>query len=336
MPDAPAVACPSCGTEVAPGLLSCPGCRRLVHADRLKVLAQEAGRAESDGALTEALSTWREALELLPRGTTQARAIEARLADLGRKVDASPGPAVPRETAGAEATTRKPWTSLAGIGSLLVIAASKGKFLLLGLTKGSTFLTMFASLGVYWTVFGWRLALGLVVSIYVHEMGHVAALLRYGVKASAPLFLPGLGAVIRMKQSLGDPRQDARVGLAGPVWGLGAALASYVGFLLSGAPAFAAIARLGAWINLFNLAPFWQLDGGRAFRALSRPQRWMAAVALAVAWSLTSEGLLLLLLIVAVWRAASDRPAAKPDVGSLVTYVALVATLSAMTLIPVE
>src|SRR5206468_952877 len=80
----------------------------------------------------------------------------------------------------------------------------------------------------------WKFALGLVASIYVHEMGHVAALLKYGVRASAPMFIPGLGAVIRMKQALGDPQQEARVGLAGPAWGVGAALAAYAAFLGTG------------------------------------------------------------------------------------------------------
>ena len=57
-----------------------------------------------------------------------------------------------------------------------------------------------ASLGVYWTVWGWKFAAGLVASIYVHEMGHVAALRRYGIAASAPMFMPGLGAFMRSKQ----------------------------------------------------------------------------------------------------------------------------------------
>jgi len=329
MLEAGAVDCPACGTEVAPGLLSCPGCQRLVHSGRLKELADRAGRAEADGALVEALAAWREALELLPRATKQGLAIEARIADLGLRVDASPGRADP------PGAPPKPWRSLAGIGTLLLVVAGKARFLLLGLTKGSTALTMFASLGVYWVAFGWKFALGLVVSIYIHEMGHVAALLRYGIKASAPLFLPGLGAVIRLRQTLGDPRQDARVGLAGPAWGLGAAVAAYAVFLLGGAPVWAAIAKLGAWINLFNLTPIWQLDGGRAFRSMSRPQRWLATAAVAACWSLTNEGLLLLILLVAGARAAADRPPARPDPGSLAVYVALIAALSAMALIPV-
>ncbi len=37
----------------------------------------------------------------------------------------------------------------------------------------------------------------------------------------APMFLPGFGAVVRMQQYPVDAREDARVGLAGPIWGLG-------------------------------------------------------------------------------------------------------------------
>ena len=44
--------CPTCGSEVAPNLLSCPSCRRLVHSDRLNELADTAEAAEHDGDLT--------------------------------------------------------------------------------------------------------------------------------------------------------------------------------------------------------------------------------------------------------------------------------------------
>ena len=59
---------------------------------------------------------------------------------------------------------------------------------------------MFAFFGVYWSIYGWPLALGLVVSIYIHEMGHVAMLRRLGIAAGAPLFIPGMGAVVMLKQ----------------------------------------------------------------------------------------------------------------------------------------
>ena len=118
---------------------------------------------------------------------------------------------------------------------VLLFVLTKGKLLLLGLTKSSTFLSMFASFAVYWAAWGWPFALGLVVSIYIHEMGHVDALRRYGFKATAPMFIPGLGALIRLQQHPTNPAEDARIGLAGPLWGMGAALACYLLFLATGA-----------------------------------------------------------------------------------------------------
>jgi Zn-dependent protease len=339
-PEPQAHVCPDCGTQVAPGLLTCPGCRRLVHAERLKQLADEAARAEHP---TDALAAWRLALELLPPNSKQYQAITERVAALGRLVDQQPvGTAPAAARAGqAEAPGRKGWGGAAGgIGTLLVLALSKGKLLLVGLTKASTFWSMALSLGVYWTAWGWRFALGLVVSIYIHEMGHVAALRRYGIKATAPLFIPGVGAVIRLRQSLGDPRQDARVGLAGPLWGFAAAVAAALVGLATGLPIWMGIAKIGAWINLFNLLPFASLDGGRAFHALTRGQRWLAVLAIAASWSVTTDsftqGLLMILLIVAGLQAAGGRAAAQEhsDRLTLVTYAALVACLTFLSAMP--
>jgi hypothetical protein len=80
--------CDSCGAEIAPGLLSCPSCRRLTHADQLKMLAATAENAEQDGDLPAALAAWREALGLLPPQTRQYTAIADRIAELGRQIDA--------------------------------------------------------------------------------------------------------------------------------------------------------------------------------------------------------------------------------------------------------
>ncbi|HWE38112.1 MAG TPA: site-2 protease family protein [Isosphaeraceae bacterium] len=333
MPD-PA-ACPDCGTEFAPGLLTCPGCRRLVHAERLKRLAGEAEGAVDPAA---ALAAWRSALELLPPGSRQHAAVAARIADLGRQVDAAPATAPPSPQAGGAGVARA-----AGLGTIALLAwklkavaaLAKGKFVLAGLAKLGTLSTMALSLGVYSTAFGWRLALGLVASIYLHEMGHVAALVRYGVRAGVPLFVPGVGAFIRVRQALGDPRQDARVGLAGPLWGLGAATASFVIALAVGSMTWAAIARLGAAINLFNLLPLGPLDGGRAFRALTRPQRWTAVLTIAAAWSLgtdpLTEGLLGLLLLGGLVAAPGRGAPTEPDRGVLLTYATLVVALGLLS-----
>ena len=301
--------CPSCGTELAPTLLRCPACRALAHAGELARLAREAGEHEAEGRREEALGAWRTALSLLPADAPQAEPIQRRVAALveaGAGAEAAPAPPDAWRRFG-------PWAFglllvLWKFKFILVFALTKAKFLLLGLTKASTLLSMLAAAGVYWSLWGWKFAFGIVGSIYIHEMGHVAALRHFGIKASAPMFIPGFGAVVRLHQHPATTGEDARVGLAGPLWGLGAALAALGIYLATQAPIWAAIARFGAWVNLFNLLPFWQLDGGRGFRALSRHQRWLAVAALGGIWFLTSEPLLFLLGIAGVVNAMSEAP----------------------------
>jgi Zn-dependent protease len=280
-------------------------------------------------------------LDLLPPEAGQARVLAERVQALSRQVDrggkAQTGPD------GKPRTWRAAWANGGGLAALgllawklkglLLLVLTKGKLLLLGLTKVGTLSSMLLSLGVYWTVFGWPLAAGLIASIYVHEMGHVAALQRFGIRASLPMFLPGIGAVVRLQQSPANEREDARVGLAGPLWGVGAAVAAWLIHLGTGLAIWAAIARVGAWINLFNLLPVWQLDGGRGFRALSRGQRLTAAAAIAVAWLVTREGLLVLLALAAGWQAFAGRLPEKGDGMALAQYVFLIAVLSAFCLV---
>jgi len=171
-------------------------------------------------------------------------------------------------------------------------------------------------------------AAGLVISIYVHEMGHVAALRRYGIAASAPMFIPGVGALVRLRAQRLAPHEDARIGLAGPMWGLGAAVAAFAGGRLGGGPMYAAIAHTGAWLNLFNLLPVWQLDGNRGFAALSSVQRWIVALAFAAGWSVTHDGLFVLLVAAAAFRAFDAHAPAEGDRGALGQFVFLIAALS--------
>ena len=337
MPDQP-LRCSACATELAPNLLTCPKCRRLVHSDRLKVLADTATQATSP---VDALVAWREAIEFLPPGTRQYDTIQAKITELGKVVDTLP---TPPPSPSAEKANGAGVGRVAGLGAIglilwkfkafLLLSFTKWKVLLLGLTKASTFTSMMLSFGVYWTMFGWPLALGLVISIYIHEMGHVVTLMRYGVKATAPMFIPGLGAVIRLRQSLGDPRQDSRCGLAGPVWGLGAALGSYLLNLATGLPIFLAIANLGALINLFNLLPFASLDGGRAFHSMSTNQRWLAVLGLSAIMSFCegkeTSGLLTLLMIGGVFTALAVKAPKTGDRPGLIAYLVLVTVLTLM------
>jgi Zn-dependent protease len=261
---------------------------------------------------------------------------------LGRQLDASPGAGSPPPSVNARGRSSSLAKAAAATGGaallvwkfkfIAVAIASKLKLLATGLANGGTIVTMLLSVGVYWTAWGWKFALGLVLSIYVHEMGHVAMLRRYGIKATAPMFIPGLGALIRLRQHPADAREDARIGLAGPVWGLAAAAIAWGVSIGTGWQSWAAIAKFGAWINLFNLLPLGSLDGGRGFRALSTRQRWLAVLAIGGTWYVSHEGLLALLIVVAMLYAAAARNEnPQGDVTALLTYVALLVLLTALS-----
>jgi Zn-dependent protease len=323
--------CGDCGTEIAPGLLACPGCRHLLHAGTLARLKADADAAASRGDRAAEIAAWRSAALLVPADSRQHVAIAARIAPLAESAFAE-------TNAAPDVPTTGPWKWLGGLGTvgvalwkfkfLLIAFLGKGKLLLLGLTKAGTFFSMFLAFGVYWTAWGMWFALGFVLSIYVHEMGHVAALRRFGHEATAPMFVPGLGAFIRLKGRQLAPYENARIGLAGPLWGLGAAAAAFGASRFGGGPMWAAIATTGAWINLFNLMPVWQLDGNRGFAALSKLQRAVVAAAFLAAWAMTAEGLLVPLCIVAATRIFDPRAPAIPDRGALGQFVFLVLSLA--------
>jgi Zn-dependent protease len=163
----------------------------------------------------------------------------------------------------------KRWLApLAAVGILL--AKFKGLALLLLKVKFlGTALTMLLSIGAYALLFPVWFAVGIVVLIWVHEMGHVVQLRREGIPASAPMFIPFLGAFVAMKQMPKDALAEARVGLAGPVLGTLGGLATLGLYALTGDPLFLGLAYFNFIINLFNLAPLLPLDGGRAVGAMS-------------------------------------------------------------------
>jgi len=320
---APTLRCASCGTELAPDALSCPACLALVHAERLKELAASAERFEASGQLVEAASAWNDALALIPPTAQQHALVHERVSSLQQRLKSQ------ANGTGAADAAKAPWykRGMAGIIAVAALLLGKLKFLILGLTKASTFFSMFAFFGVYWNLYGWPLALGLVLSIYIHEMGHVAMLKRLGIHAGAPLFIPGVGALVLLKQHIKDPSVDAKIGLAGPVWGLGAGVAAYLVYLVTGIGVWGAIAGLTGFINLFNLIPVWQLDGSRGFHALAAWQRWVAVVAIGVAGYASGQKLMLVIGVVAAWRAL-QRTDTKPDNSALATYVMLVFALA--------
>jgi Zn-dependent protease len=334
--------CPGCGTGVSPSRLSCPACHQLLHREELEALSREAARAREAGDVGSEITAWRRALELLPPESGQSTTLSGRVGELSRRLEKGAVPGSPGTGREGRTGGRWRWAGLGAVGVLawklkavVALVLTKGKLLLLGLTKSGTSLSMILAFGVYWTAFGWKFAAGLVVSVYIHEIGHVSALRQLGIQASAPMFIPGVGALVRLKQYPVDAREDARVGLAGPLWGLAAAVAAALVHLATDAAIWGAIAHLGAWINLFNLLPVWQLDGGRGFRALSRPQRWAVTATMGVAWYLSGEGLLVLVGLAAALRAWGGDAPESGDRRAFVEFLVLVAALSTLCAIPV-
>ena len=318
--------CDRCATELAPRALACPSCSALVHRARLQELADLAATAATAGDRAAARQHWQDALTLVPPASEQHRLIAGRIAGLREDVPAVP--AGPSQSQRSGSWWKQALGGAVTIGLLLV---GKLKFLLLGLTKASTFISMFGFMAVYWGLYGWPLALGLVISIYIHEMGHVAMLRRLGIAAGAPLFIPGVGAVVMLKERVTDPIADARIGLAGPVWGAGAALIALVLGFATGHRVMFGVAYFGAVINVFNLLPVWQLDGGRAFVALSRRQRAIVAGVVWAAGLVTGNPICFLVAIAATFRAASAGGApTEGDRNILLTYAGLVAGLAAI------
>ncbi len=172
---------------------------------------------------------------------------------------------------------RKLGPALAAIAAFL--AKLKAIILLLPKVKLLTTVgTMLVSVAAYSFVFGWTFAVGFVLLLLVHEMGHVIALRREGIKASAPTFIPFLGAVISAR-SLGDNAlAEARVGLAGPVLGSIGAAVCIVVWHATGSNLWRALAFTGLFLNLFNLLPVVPLDGGRAMAAMA-PWMWFLGFA---------------------------------------------------------
>jgi Zn-dependent protease/tetratricopeptide (TPR) repeat protein len=112
-------------------------------------------------------------------------------------------------------------------------------------------------------IWGWKLAAGLAVCILIHELGHVAVIRAKRLPATAPMFIPFLGALIFLKRLPNDPTTESEVGAGGPIAGLGAALVCLALAVGTHSRFWYALAFLGFVINLFNLLPIGPLDGAR-------------------------------------------------------------------------
>ena len=187
---------------------------------------------------------------------------------------------------------------------LALLAAGKlGKVLLTG---GTMIVSVFA----YALVFGIWYAVGLVLLIFVHEMGHFVAARQRGLAVGAPTFIPFVGAWIQLKEMPHDAETEAYVGLGGPLLGTVGALACYFLARNEGSDWLLAVAYSGFFLNLFNLIPLSPFDGGRITAVLS-PRIWLLGVPVlgALFFYRPSPVLFIVALLAApqVWKAIKYR-----------------------------
>ncbi|HYO11136.1 MAG TPA: site-2 protease family protein [Tepidisphaeraceae bacterium] len=306
---APTFPCPRCGQPFTHGTLACPRCGALVYARMLNDLSARAQQEEAAGNPVRAALIWRECLPLLPPDSQQYAMITHRIGALTTGFGGAGGGGF----AGADIGGAGAGSAGAGFGGAGVGGAGLGGAGLGGAIEGDpapvgamaaprppdawpvavakTVGSMLLSIVVYaWLFshpgdanFGAKFAVGFVLLILVHELGHSFAMRYYGLSASPPIFIPFLGAVINLRQMPRNALEEAVVGIAGPVTGTLAAAATYALYLRTGSILFLRLAEFGFFLNLLNLLPVPPLDGGRVTAAVS-PKIWMLGIVGAVAW----------------------------------------------------
>jgi Zn-dependent protease len=192
---------------------------------------------------------------------------------------------------------RRLWVPIAFLAALLwkfkaaAVAVFKFKFV-------GTALSGLVSIAAYALLWSWWFAVGLVVLLFIHEMGHVLEARRQGLPVSAPMFIPFLGALITLKQLPHDVWREARVALAGPIVGTLGALAFWIVGAATQRDFFTAMAYVGFFLNLFNLLPIVPLDGGRAIAALHPAFWFVGLLGLVALLFVTPNPILILILII--------------------------------------
>lgn len=201
-------------------------------------------------------------------------------------------PAQMRQAASARSGSGATRTG-AAVGAGAGVVALLTKFAVL-LKFALPLLSAVASFGVYAAIFGWQFGLGIVLLLFVHEMGHVLVIRAKGLPASLPIFVPLLGAAVFMKRLPQSVRDEAEIAIGGPLAGALAGAVCYGAYLGDGSRLWLVLAYFSFLLNLFNLIPVSPLDGGRVVGAISKWIWPLGLVAVAVLFWYTQSIILLI------------------------------------------
>ena len=234
------------------------------------------------------------------RRAENLRAVLEGITQPAKPESATPGKSSATPAPAGEKNARGRWGILGTLGAGALLLLGKLKFLgmFASVLKLKTLATMLLSIAVYATEWGWAFAAGFVVLILIHEAGHAVAMQMEGIPASAPVFIPFVGAFIAMRGRPRDAYVEAKVAIGGPLLGSLAAWATLAAGLWTEQRLLIALGHVGVLLNLFNLIPVSPLDGGRIAGVFTRPF-WIAGYAIGIAATLlTRSGILLLVMLV--------------------------------------
>ena len=316
--------CPSCSHWLPEGTLACPDCKTLTYGVHLSAIARSAQELEQEQRWAEARERWRSALAWLPEETQQAESVRVHVAQINARLK-------------AEEDKKTKWKKRLGPFAPIALFLMKIKSAIFLLFKLKFLISFLAFFGIYWALFGWKFAAGFIACLFIHEMGHFVAVKRRGLKAEMPVFIPMMGAYVKWYAQGVSLEDLASISLAGPLYGLMAALACYGMFVATHAPIFLVLVYVGAWINFLNLLPVLGLDGAQATYALSRLQRGLIATTCVVLFGLSitngdvfGESTLWIFLIVGLgmaWRCLTHDEPEKPSTKTFLYFQALVLIL---------
>jgi Zn-dependent protease len=308
--------CKRCSQELAPGALVCDQCHALVHSEKLERLSAEAKALEARGEMQQARERWLSALPLLPSTSTQADWITQHV----KAIDAG--------AARASGPSSDYWAQQRELVGPLTARSEKNGSPANPRLRLTSILSFLAFVAIYSAASGVKYGIGFAVLILIHEMGHFIDIKRRGLPADMPVFLPGLGAYVRWQAMGVSIETRAAISLAGPLAGFFASVACAVIWYQTGNPLWAALARVGAILNLLNLIPVWVLDGGQAALALSKTERIALMAASVVLGLALGQRLFFLVALGAGYRAffAGDFPA-HPSRTTTVYFVAVLIAL---------
>jgi Zn-dependent protease len=290
-------------------------------------VARAAQQMEQEQRWAEARERWQSALAWLPPETQQAVGISAHIAQLDARTQ-------------AEEQRKAKWTKRLGPFAPIVFFLLKAKSFFFLIFKLKFLLGLVGFFGIYWAIFGWQFAVGITVSIFIHEMGHYVAVKRRGLKADLPIFFPGFGAYVRW-YSQGVSREDlAAISLAGPMFGLTAVFACLAIYWGTRMEIFLVLASVGAWLNFLQLFPLLGFDGAQATYALSRLQRALVAATCLLMFGLTLTGpdpwatspqwIFLLVGLGMGWRCLNNDTPDEPSTKTFLYFQGLVMVLGAL------